>query len=241
MGLCWMWNSKIAMRRLVEPELLDQLPVTDPEAVRSRRDLSRLNAVMGHLGILYRALTVTDPVPALRRLVEWGAGDGTFLLRLARRLAPRFRNVRVLLVDRQRVVAPETLSAFGELSWEAEAMVADLLDGSGPVWSEPADLILANLFLHHFEDAALAELLRRAAQQTLYFLACEPRRGPRALAASRLVWLMGCNSVTCHDALASVRAGLAGRELSQLWPVTSGWALREFPAGWFSHCFLARR
>ena len=34
------------MKRIVQPELLDALPPDDPRAVRSRRDLRRVNAWM---------------------------------------------------------------------------------------------------------------------------------------------------------------------------------------------------
>src|SRR3954469_16731047 len=44
------------MLRRVEPETLDHLPETDPQAVRSRRDLRRVNRVMGNLRILQSLL-----------------------------------------------------------------------------------------------------------------------------------------------------------------------------------------
>ena len=61
------------------------------------------------------------------------------------------------------------------------------------------------------------------------------------LACSRLLWAVGCNAITQHDAAASVRAGFAGHELSALWPGDDGWILTEKPAGLFSHVFVARR
>jgi hypothetical protein len=47
--------------------------------------------------------------------------------------------------------------------------------------------------------------------------------------------------VTRHDAVLSVRAGFAGRELSALWPSADGWKLEERRAGLFSHLFVAHR
>jgi hypothetical protein len=47
--------------------------------------------------------------------------------------------------------------------------------------------------------------------------------------------------ITRHDAIVSVRAGFVGRELSALWPVDNQWQLSEQSAGWFSHCFIAKR
>jgi hypothetical protein len=45
--------------------------------------------------------------------------------------------------------------------------------------------------------------------------------------------------VTRHDAVASVRAGFAGRELSGLWP-EAGWQRREGLALPFTHFFAAQ-
>jgi hypothetical protein len=56
-----------------------------------------------------------------------------------------------------------------------------------------------------------------------------------------LVGFIGCNAVTRHDAVASVRAGFAGTDLSTLWPGKSEWRLAERRIGWFTHAFLAAR
>ena len=102
-------------------------------------------------------------------------------------------------------------------------------------------MVLANLFLHHFERDALAKLLKSAARLADAFAACEPWRAGSGLIGSRLLWAIGCNGVTRHDALVSVRAGFRGKELSELWPSDDDWRLQESPALPFTHCFLARR
>ena len=73
-----------------------------------------------------------------------------------------------------------------------------------------ADAIFANLFLHHFHDEKLAELLRLIAKRTDLFFACETRRDWPSFAVTRLLGLLGCNSVTRHDARLSMRAGFVG-------------------------------
>lgn len=231
------------MRRLVEPELLDDLPPADSEAIGSRADLRRVNFIMGHAGILSRALLrqLDDTLIRARplRLVELGAGDGTLMLRLARRLKPLGVTAEVTLLDRQNLVSAETRHAFAALNWSVESVAADVF-----TWLErPAsavDLLLANLFLHHFHDERLGALLRLAAARTNLFIASEPRRSSLALTACRLLPLIGCNSVTRHDAAVSVRAGFASHELSALWPA-DGWKASEQPAGLFSHRFVAKR
>ena len=52
-----------------------------------------------------------------RSLLELGCGDGTFMLRLARRLAPRWPDVTVTLLDRQSIVSEKTKAAFRALGW----------------------------------------------------------------------------------------------------------------------------
>ena len=232
------------MRRVVEPELLDDLPPTDPRAVGSRGDLRRLNFIMGHEGILSRAFRRHCDVASFRsrplQLVELGAGDGTLLLRLARLWSAWGVTAEITLLDRQNLVSPETRRAFAAADWSVESVATDVfawLEQASP----PADVMLVNLFLHHFPDPSLAALLRRAAARTNLFLACEPRRSPLALTAARMLWLLGCNAVTRHDAVVSVRAGFSGRELTALWPTDARWESSEQPAGVFSHCFVAKR
>ena len=100
--------------------------------------------------------------------------------------------------------------------------------------------IIANLFLHHFEDDTLARLFALAASRTTLLVACEPRRARLPLAGSHLLGVIGCNDVTRHDAVLSVRSGFIARELSALWPLDRGWSLEERRAGPFSHLFVAR-
>src|SRR5919197_312002 len=106
----------LTMDRRIEPEWLDELPADDPRAIRSRRDLRRLNALMGNVHALASRLhAISFPGPP-KRLIDLGAGDGTLLLRLARRLSRRWRNVEVVLVDRQGIVSDETSRRFEALS-----------------------------------------------------------------------------------------------------------------------------
>ncbi|HTY88949.1 MAG TPA: hypothetical protein VMB80_15995 [Candidatus Acidoferrum sp.] len=227
------------MTRIIEPEWLDELPADDPDAVRSRRDLHRVNAWMRHYDLMAGALqNQLDSRPA-KHLVELGAGDGDFLLQVARKLAPNCSNLNVTLLDRQDLVQPETLSGFASLGWHAEAVAADVFEWSRT--GQPADVVVANLFLHHFYDISLAGLLGAIAGRARLFIALEPRRAFWPLFCSRLLWGIGCGPVTQHDAVLSVRAGFEGDELSRLWPAGAHWQLSERPAGLFSHLFLARR
>jgi 2-polyprenyl-3-methyl-5-hydroxy-6-metoxy-1,4-benzoquinol methylase len=220
------------MRRLVEPELLDRLPAAHPDAVHSRNDLRRLNAAMRNVSHLAAPLRSIDP-PA--HMMDLGAGDGSVSLRVATRL--EWRNTRITLVDRTPAVSAETLRAFHERGCPATVRVEDVLAGL----PDGADVIITNLFLHHFQDEQLRRLLEAVARRCTMFVACEPRRALRALLASRCVGALGCNAVTRHDAVASVHAGFASHELSRLWPGGGGWLLVEEAAGLFGHRFVATR
>lgn len=219
--------------RALTPELLDILPAHDPRAIRSRRDLVLVNRIMRQPAIMARALRA---FPAPRTLADLGGGDGRFLLAVARRLAKSWPNVDVLICDRQDIVNPETRAAFRALGWRCENRTGDVFQTL-----PQADIITTNLFLHHFDDAALTRLLTQVAAHTGQFAACEPRRGRFALAGSHLVGLLGCNDVTRHDAVVSVEAGFRDRELSKHWPQNGRWSLDEGSAFPFTHVLRARR
>lgn len=244
----------MTMPRLVAPETLDGLAESDPDAVRSRRDLQRVHRAMGTRGILRRALggmAMQGSGAGPLRVLELGAGDGSLMLDVAQTLKAQWPRVELTLLDRQRLVAPATLAAYAQIGWQATVQVVDVLDWAaatpaGHLDGEPMaqqwDVVVANLFMHHFEGAPLAALLAAIEQRTRRFLACEPRRSRLALVGSHLVGAIGANAVTREDAVLSVHAGFQGREISALWPGQSGhWRVKEQAAGLFSHCFLAER
>jgi hypothetical protein len=227
------------VKRLVEPEWLDSLPPADPRAVRSRKDLRRVNGCMRHAGIMAGVLRRTLPNGTLEKIIELGAGDGNFLLSIAQKIAIHRRPAIATLLDRQNDVSAETLAAFTKLGWRTDVVITDVFDW--PRTAGVGGVVTANLFLHHFEEARLAELLRLISLRTELFIALEPRRATWPLFCSRLLWAIGCNDVTRHDAVVSVRAGFAGTELSALWPDQANWRLTEHGAGAFSHLFIAQK
>ncbi|MCC6982138.1 MAG: methyltransferase domain-containing protein [Bauldia sp.] len=225
--------------RRVEPEILDALAPDDPRAIRSRNELRRINRIMAQAGVMARALARAAPPGGVRSILDLGSGDGTFMLAAARSLSRRWAGVSVTLLDRQTSASAATLAAFASLGWRARSVQADAVAflRSG----ERFGAATANLFLHHFDDPALASLLAAISGAADLLVACEPRRAALPLAASRLVWVFGSGPVTRHDAAASVRAGFTGDELSRLWPKAPGWRCEEGRAALFTHRFVARR
>lgn len=229
--------------RSIIPELLDELPPGDPRARRSRRDLQRVHRAMGSVLILRRAIARLRLAKPPRRILELGAGDGTLLLRLAHALEPPWRGVELALLDRHDLLTPATRDAYRHLDWTATAVCTDVFEWAAAPACDQYDLCVANLFLHHFEESALAVLLAAAAARCNAFVACEPRRDAMARVGSRLVGLIGGNAVTREDAVKSVAAGFSARELTAAWPSDggSGWVVDEFRALPFTHCFTAVR
>ncbi len=224
------------------PEILDELPASDPRARRSRVDLRRINRIMAAVTWLKRGLTVAA-AGRPRAVVELGAGDGTLALRLARSLGSGWLGTHLTLLDLEPIVTQKTADAIRACGWTLEVVAADALDWLARARPERVGVVFANLFVHHFEGERLARLLAGVAGRADAFVCCEPRRSRFALAGSRLLGLIGCNDVTRHDAVVSVHAGFRGAEIGSAWreAVGSGWLLKENAAGAFSHLFVARR
>jgi hypothetical protein len=229
------------MERSLQAELLDELPADDPRAVSSRRDLRRINALMGNARLMARAVREAASRAAPRRIVDLGAGDGALLLRWVRRMPSLAPGSEVLLVDRHDAADAGVVTALSALGFSPRRVQADGLEWLRAQPAEAGTWVLANLFLHHFTAESLRALFNALAEKAELFCACEPRRDSWSLAASRMLGLIGANAVTRHDAAVSVRAGFHAGELSALWPADSSWRLREYRAGWFSHLFLAQR
>ena len=166
----------MSVPRRVEPEWLDHLPADDPRALRARRDLRRVNAWMRNAHSMASALMKHGACQQPRMIVDLGSGDGQFMLRVARRLAPHWPNVTIILQDRQNIVSRATCAGFTALQWHVQTISADVFDFLIDRRPMSADVITSNLFLHQFTDEELARLFAEAAQFARLIVACEPRR-----------------------------------------------------------------
>jgi len=197
------------MQRLVEPELLDRLPADDPEAVRSRRDLRWINFLMDNERWLARQIA---GLPSTRKGVwEIGAGEG----RLLRRLASYHPEMPLTGCD----LAQRPADLPERIVWRQGDVFDELPAASGGV-------LVANLFLHHFDDPSLA---RFGSLLSGFDALCfnEPHRSSWAMAQGRLL-LPFVGPVTRHDMLVSIRAGFRRGELPErLGLTTGGWHVRE--------------
>jgi hypothetical protein len=231
-----------AAPRLVSDELLDHLAPDDPRACRSRRDLQRIHVAMRSVSVLRKGIARLGPAAAPRRIIELGAGDGTLLLRLVRAIHPQWIGAEITLLDRHDLVAAETRAAYRRFGCSVRTLQTDALEWAQAPGAEQYQLGIATLFLHHLDGNQLQLLLAALARKTDAFIACEPRRDVFARLGSRLVGLLGANTVTRRDAVKSVAAGFTGRELSTGWPdVCAAWQFDEGFAWPFTHYFAATR
>jgi hypothetical protein len=198
------------MQRILEPEVLDSLAPSDPDALHSRRDLRLTNRIMGNYRWLARTLR-----PVLRPgevALELGAGTGE----LGQQLVAR----GIAADGLDRWPRPENWPA--NRAWH----VADLRTFDGYAGYP---VIFGNLIFHHFDEAelaALGEILQRHARA---IIACEParRRSSQKLFAA-VAPLFRANPVTLHDARVSIAAGFIGDELPK--------CLRLPPSAWQWRC-----
>ena len=184
-------------QRRVIPELLDHLPAADPEAKRSRRDLRRINFLMGNERWVCRAVSGYARF-ANGGIVEIGAGDGILCGKLAR----QFPAAVVAAYD----LAPRPDDLEPRVSWKCGDIFAAAVPGT-------SEILVANLFLHHFEEPSLL-VLGEWFRNFKVLIFCEP---DRARLPHFLGWLLHpwINRVTRHDMHVSITAGFQAGEIRQ--------------------------
>ncbi len=193
--------------RFVEPEILDQLGEEDPEAVRTRGDLRRLNSLMGNMSWL--SATLRSVLQPGDRVLELGAGDGTFAIE---HLVPLFQ-------ESARADTPCSYTGFDRWS-RPQALPEDFDWVQGDILTyqdwEAYDVVVVNLLLHQFSDQELEELGKGIRIHARNLIANETARSWGALWKTRASFLLGLGYVSRHDALVSIRAGFRERELPVL-------------------------
>ena len=228
--------------RRIEAEILDSLSADDPRAIRSRRDLRRLNYLMRHAAIFDDQVGLSRGGFVPNRVLELGTGDGWLLYELLSRLPRSMARREVVMVDRHPSVSAGVIGALESEGWKVTVEACDIFEWfKAGSQNEPFDCCFVNLLLHHFRDRQIGSLFQSLQQCSRSIAVCEPRRNWRSLLASYCVGLVGCCDVTRNDAVISVRAGFTEDELTRLWPRDRGWTVQERPMGLFSHYFWARQ
>lgn len=200
--------------RRLTPEILDTLPQDDPRALRSRRDLRMINAVLGGGRWLLKQIhTQLSADPKIRRVIECGAGDGILTRKIADMLAARHPDTSVIAVDLQP--HPRGWQQHPNVQWhQGDLLTADAL-------FDHTTLVVANLMLHHFTDKQLQSLGKTFSHARCALLS-EPHRWKPWMRYA--LYPLGLNDVTRHDMKVSIESGFTDTELAD----TLGFAAPEW-------------
>jgi len=198
------------MQRIVEPEIIDQLPPDHPDVRRSRVDLKVINFLMGNERWIARHIA-QFPAALAKGVVEIGAGEGTLL----RRLAKRHAGIALTACD----LAPRPEGLPERIAWDRRDVFESLAEVTGGV-------LAANLFLHHFEYDEL-EQFRRYMERFEVICLNEPYRDERTIWDAQFI-LPFVGRATKHDMMVSIRAGFVHGELPErLGLDPAKWRIRE--------------
>ena len=211
--------------RRVQPELLDALPAYHPDAIRSRRDIRLVNGVMGNFRWLRHQLS--QHLRPQDRVLELGAGDATLCRSLLHRHLLRPDQLLALDLHPPPPDWPDTAT------W----LQQDLFASPFP----DAEIVIANLFLHHFEAPQLARIGSLLSPRTRLLLISEPERRSRYLWAGPLLhFLFRFNHVTRYDMRVSIKAGFRDRELIDALQLQT-WQTQQIHSLFGAHRVIASR
>lgn len=190
--------------RRVLPEILDSLPSTNTEAIRSRKDLHRLNVVMGNYRWIAAGLN-ESVCSGLTHWVEPGAGDG-----------PLPRALNYSLIQAITLDAVDFLPRPNDWPENWDWSQGDLFEILGNFSENEARTgFISNLFLHHFEAEELGKIGALIQDSYSQLIICEPARFSRFQWLARFFFPL-VNRITRHDMIVSIEAGFRISELPKL-------------------------
>ncbi len=206
------------MRKLT-PELLDSLPHDDPGAIRSRRDLARINRFMGNDSWIIRSIGDSPS-----HITEIGAGDGILTSKLSK-LHPA---AHIDAFD----LAPRPTNLPERVTWHR----GDILTQSPPAHG---GVLVANLFLHHFTDGQLRDFAPWLHGFDTIVIN-EPLRWKLSLMFGKAAYPF-IHPITRHDMKVSIEAGFVSDELPTLLALDAhGFTFQEIPT-WQGSIRIAAR
>jgi SAM-dependent methyltransferase len=189
-------------RRATDPELLDE-GVPDDEALRSLADIRFVNRWLGNRGRLARAVLPYLQSSARPRLLDVGCGTADIPAHLLR-AAPR--STIAVGVDIKMLHLAAAPRAVRLVRADVRAL---------PFAPQSFDVVLASLFLHHFDAGELAVVLSglfALARRALVINDLRRARVPYAFGKAAFPLLFR-SRVSVADGLLSIRRAFTPEEL----------------------------
>ena len=187
--------------RVLKPEILDTLPAEEARA--SLADLTRINKHWGGHSTLRKLVDDVIPLGEPFTLLDVGAASGD----MGRRLREWRPQAQVTSLD--YIESHLADCAAPKLAADAFAL---------PFAPRSFDYVFSSLFLHHFTDDQVVELLAgmgRVARRQVLVIDLWRHPVPYYF-ISQTRWLFGWHPVTVHDGAISVEAAFDPRELADL-------------------------
>ena len=201
------------MLRIPSQEWLDDDLGTPKEIQRCFDDLWRINRWLGGVsGCLHLLETYFDRRGSRHaRILDVGSGDSRLARYLQRELARRKRTTEFVALDRRLSHLRNGHHSTGGLS----RVVGDVKDLPFP--EKSFEVVICNLFLHHFSgDDAVKLLCRLARIASEAVLINDLERHPLPYFFIRVAWPFASSRITRHDGAASVRQAYTKDELATL-------------------------
>jgi 2-polyprenyl-3-methyl-5-hydroxy-6-metoxy-1,4-benzoquinol methylase len=187
--------------RVLKPEILDTLP--PEEARESLADLVRVNKYWGGHSTLRKLVDRVIPPGEAFTLLDVGAASGD-MGRVVRQMRPLAQVTSLDYIESHLVAGTGP-----RVAGDAFAL---------PFAPRSFDYVFSSLFLHHFTDEQVVELLAgfgRAARKQVLVIDLWRHPVPYYF-ISRTRWLFGWHPVTVYDGAISVEAAFRREELTDL-------------------------
>jgi hypothetical protein len=204
--------------RTNENEIMDEFDLQGEPMKALLADLKRVNKWLGGNAVTLdglERLLVNRPKNEAVTLLDIGCGDGEMLRQIARWAENKKRQVRLIGVDGNAHILKEAEN-------HSEA-IKNITFKQIDVFSEkeelPAfDIALCTLFLHHFKEPQIEELLHRLSKQaTVGIVVNDLERSFWAFWLFKLFSSVFLTSkIARHDGLVSVARGFKKKELEQI-------------------------
>ncbi|UOQ65955.1 methyltransferase domain-containing protein [Hymenobacter volaticus] len=205
-------------RRATEEELMDDHSLATDALRQNLDELETINTWLGGYAPVLNALERLRPqFPAGRplRLADLGSGGGDTLRHMARWARRRKIPVELIGIDANAFMldyAADKAREFPEISFQQ-------YDIFSPAFQQQSfDLITCSLFLHHFPDEALTQLLAQCrAQATIGVIINDLHRHPLAYYSIKWITrLFGGSHLVQNDAPLSVARSFSRQDWQRL-------------------------